>query len=506
MDSFKLSVTWFAFGAVIGVALMMQPVIAPILPKDPGDRLVYVFKRSLAFAGGSASTIELSETRDGLVIENLSFAKDLDGREIGFSVDRIQLENVDTERVVDLYLGRTRETEMGYTDTGVFADALSLEGIDLRTGQDFVNIKSVSLTEVGTDNYRSWLDPDTFGDGGYASVLAFLVLTGTAQSVKANDVFFRNESTVPISATIDAVDAEAVSAGQVNRMTVQNVVAQWRVGNGVTIESATIKTFNAREIVSAAAGQDNDVDAPEALIFDIAEFKEFSIHTPDIEIMRIPSGTVATYTQLGQIPVSARLELQDLSLDVDAIESEDARAYLRDAGIGEILVDASLAYIFDRNSGLLTIKDGTITARDLAKIDIDAEFSGIRPSWDAISDFISGFQQSELVGAQARFEDRSIVAKFSEKWARDTNRQPQEIIQLFTTSRSDAGDAGRVENAASVLNDFLSTEEALTITIAPKQPVPVDFLLSRTSPQNFLETLAVDLAIEATASGQILPD
>ncbi len=506
MNSFKLAVTWFAFGAVIGVALMMQPIIAPILPKDPGDRLVYVFKRSLAFAGGSASAIELSETRDGLVIENLSFAKDLDGREIGFSVDRIHLEKVDTERVVDLYLGRTPETEVDYTDTGVFADVLSLEGIDLRTGQDFVNIKSVRLTEVGTDNYRSWLDPETFGDGGYASVLAFLVLTGTAQSVTADEVFFRNESTVPISATIDVLDAKDVSAGQVGRMTVENVVAQWRIGNGVTMESATIKTFNAREIVSAAAGQDNDLDAPEALIFDIAEFSEFSVHTPDIEIVRIPSGTVATYTQLGQIPVSARLELQDLSLDVDAIESESARAYLRDAGIGEISVDASLAYIFDRNSGLLTIKDGAITAPDLARVDIDAEFSGIRPSWDAISDFISGLQQSQIVGAQARFEDRSIVARFSEKWARDTNKQPEDFIHLFTTPENDGVKAGRVEAAASVLKDFLSTEEALTINVAPDEPVPVEFLLSRTSPQVFLETLAVDLAIEVTASGQILPD
>ena len=506
MNSFKLAVTWFAFGAVIGVALMMQPVLAPILPKDQGDRLVYVFKRSIAFAGGSASAINLSETRDGLVIENLSFAKDFDGREIGFSVDRLRLEKVDTERVVDLYLGRTQETEVGYTDTGVFAEVLSLEGIDLRTGQDFVNIKSVLLTDVGTDNYRSWLDPDTFGEGGYASVLAFLVLTGTAQSVKADEIFFRNESTVPISATIDVLDAEGVSAGQVNRMTVENVVAQWRIGNGVAMESATIETFNAREIVSAAAGQDNDVEAPEALIFDIAEFREFSIHTPDIEIVRIPSGTVATYTQLGQIPVSARLELQDLSLDVDAIESQNARAYLRDAGIGEISVDASLAYIFDRNSGLLTIKDGAITAPGLAKVDIDAEFSGIRPSWDAISDFISGFQQSQIVGAQARFEDRSIVGRFSEKWARDTNRQPQEFIQLFTTSGKGGNEAGRVKEAAAVLEDFLNTEEALTISLAPDQPVPVEFLLSRTSPQMFLETLAVDLAIEATASGQILPD
>ena len=507
MNSLKIAVTWFGFGAVIGVALMMQPVIAPILPKDPGDRLVYVFKRSLAFAGGSASSIELVETRDGLVIDNLSFAKDLDGREIGFSVDRIRLEKVHTERVVDLYLGRTQEPEAGFSDTGVFAETLAMEGIDLRTGQDFVNVKTATLHQVGTDNYRSWFDPETFGEGGYASILAFLVLTGTAESVIADEIFFRNESTVPVSGTVDRLDANNVSAGQVERLALENTVAQWRIGNGITMRSVAIQTFNAREIVSAAAGQDNDVEAPEALIFDLAEFQDFSLHTPDIEIARIPAGTVATYTQLGRIPVSARLELDGAALEIDALESETLRDFLNDVGIGEISFDASLAYIFDRDSGLLTIKDGAISAPELAKVDINAEFSGIRPSWDAISDFISGLQQSELVAAQARFEDRSIVTRLSEKWARDTNRTPQEIIQSFTLSGgTSAAEADRVSQVASVLSEFLSTEEALTINVAPDQPVPLEVFLNRTSPQAFLETLAVDLAIEATGSGQILPD
>lgn len=507
MDSLKIAVTWFGFGAVIGIALMLQPVIAPILPKDPGDRLVYVFNRGLMFAGGEAAAVELADSRNGLIVENLSFSKDLDGREIGFSVDRLALQNVMTERLVDLYLGREEETENDIVTPQLFAGGMLLEGLELRTGQDILYIKSMTLRNVGTDNYRHWFDPETFRSGSYASVLAFLVLTGTAEAATAEEVFFRNGGTVPISASIDAVEASNVTAGQVGYMKFKNAVAQWRVGNGVTMQTVTLRTVNAREIVSAAAGHDNDIDAPEALIFDLAEFEKFSLHTPDIEILRIPKGKVGTYTQLGRIPVSARLELSQMSLEVDALESRPVREYLRDIGVGAIAADASFAYIFDRTSGLLTIKDGAIRAQDLATIDLSAELSGIMPSWDAIADFVDGLQQSQIVGAQARIEDHSIVERLSAKWVRDTSRPPQEIIASFTMSGGgDAAAASKVGQAASALRDFIGAPDTLTISVSPEAPVPVATLFTWTSPESFFETLAIDIAIESPASGQILPN
>ncbi len=507
MDSLRVSVTWFAFGAVIGIAMLLQPVIAPVLPKDPGDRLVYVFKRGLTHAGGTASAVELTEGRDGLVVENLSIAKDMDGRQIGFSVDRMALSDVHTDRFVDLYLGRSSEEIIQSPAPKHFAASLLLEGLQLRTGQDVLSVKTIGLKNVGADDYHQWFDPDTFRNGSYASVLAFLVLAGTADSASAQEVFFRNQSTVPISASIDEIEAVDVAAGQVANVKVRNAVAQWRVGNGITVQSVSIQTLNAREVVSAAAGYDNDVAAPEALIFDLVEFADFSLHTPDIEILRIPDGKVATYTQLGRIPVSARLELLDLSLEVDALESDTVREYLRDSGIGAIAADVSLAYIFDRNSGLLTIKDGAIKAPDLATLDLNAELSGINPSWDAIADFVSGLQHSQVVGAQARFEDHSIVSKLSEKWVRDTQRRPQDLVTwMISVDTDQAAASSKVTMAAEALRDFVGSPEALTINVAPETPVSLNTLFGGVSPEEVFEKMAVDVVLEATSTGQFVPD
>ncbi len=507
MDGLKIAVTWFAFGAVIGIAMLLQPIVAPILPKDPGDRLVYVFQRGLAYAGGQAAKVELTDAGNGLVVEKMSISRELDGREIGFFIDRLTLDDVATERLVNLYLGRNRAADGPRGADNAFAGRLHIDGLELRTGQDYLHVETAVFRNVGAEDYRQWFDPEAVRDGSYGTVLSFLVLAGTADQATAENIFFRNESTIPISASIEEIRASELAAGQVGQAEIDNAVAQWRVGNGVTVQSVSIRTFNAREIVSAVVGHDNDLAAPEALIIDLAEFQEFSLHTPDIEILRIPSGTVATYTQLGRIPVSARIALQETSLEVDALSSKLVRDYLRDVGIGAISADVSLAYIFDRQSGLLTIKDGAITAPDIATVDLNAELSGINPSWDAIADFVAGLQQSQIVAASAQYEDHSLVARLSEKWAKDTSRRPEDFISSLTTSTAAAGAvAPKVSEAASALERFLGDPSRLTIAIAPETPVPLVEMLNWSSPERYLENLAIDISVEQAADGQILPN
>lgn len=507
MDSLKIAVTWFAFGAVIGIAMLLQPIVAPILPKDPGDKLVYVFKRGIAFVGGQAGDVTLADDENGLVVEKLSFSKDFDGREIGFSVDRIVMRNVVLDSIVDLYLGQVPEEPAEKSVRNQVAGSLLIEGLELRTGQDFLHINKIELTNVGADDYHQWIERETLRNGSYASVLAFMVLAGSAETAAADKVFFRNEGKVPVSATVDEIVASELAAGQAGRIEFRNAVAQWKIGNGVAVKSVAVRTFNAREIFSAAAGQDNDLSAPEALIFDLAEFHEFSLHTPDIEILSIPTGKVGSYTQLGRIPVSARLELQKMSVEVDALESSFVREYLSDIGIGALSADVSLAYIFDKNSGLLTIKDGVLSAPDIATVDISAEFSGIKPSWDAIGGFVSGLQESHIVGAKARFEDHSIVKRLGEKWARDTNQRLQDLFAVMTGSTGGAAQGSTKANDAIVaLSKFVSAPDALTITMHPAEPVPIEYISDWRSTEAFFETFAIDVVLEQSDDRQKMPN
>jgi hypothetical protein len=201
---------------------------------------------------------------------------------------------------------------------------------------------------------------------------------------------------------------------------------------------------------------------------------------------------------VGFVPTGMDLNLSDFAIQVDQIEDETMAAIFEDLGYEEILIDLGIDWTWREVDQSLTLHNLSLGIDDVGSVAAELELRGLtREMIENLSE--EAFFALEFVSARLTVQDDSITGRAINMQAQRLGITPEQFrgqirqaIPFFLMVLQDAAFQGQI---APTLQAFIDNPGSVTMTLRPKQPLPLMELLAAASeaPQRLPSLLTVEV-------------
>jgi hypothetical protein len=158
-----------------------------------------------------------------------------------------------------------------------------------------------------------------------------------------------------------------------------------------------------------------------------------------------------------------------------------------DFGYDKIGAEAELTYSYDEKTGEFSVHIYA-AATDAGTVTYDVKLGGIDPDTIAMAQTAvdnnpmagMAMMQATLISASLQYEDQSLAARVIKAEAKRRSISEDEVraeaLKSLAASGEGLGDGGAKQANDAVIN-FVNKPRSITISLSPKQPVPLMVLL-----------------------------
>ncbi len=205
---------------------------------------------------------------------------------------------------------------------------------------------------------------------------------------------------------------------------------------------------------------------------------------------------------VGFVPTALDAELNDITIQVAALEDEEARAIFERLGYETITIDGALAFTWRDVDQTLTLRNFRIGIDDVGSVAAEFELRGLtREAITSLSEetLEETLASLEFVSARLILDDDSITSRAIAMQAEAAGITPDQLrtqlksaVPFFLMMMQDAAFQGQI---APTLQAFIDNPGSLTMTLRPKRPLPLFELIeaASNSPQRLPSLLDVEI-------------
>jgi hypothetical protein len=195
-----------------------------------------------------------------------------------------------------------------------------------------------------------------------------------------------------------------------------------------------------------------------------------------------------------EVPHYASGTVRGLALTA-AESAPEGRALLADLGYDRVALDIAFAYRYDPDKSLFTLDNLRIEGPRVGRLELTAEIANVAtlaPETPLAT--LALMLRAALGKATLRYHDDGLAARLKAREARRAGLAPADyqarVAQGFDEAIAKAADDGPRE-AMAKLKNFVEQPETVTVTAAPREPVPIFRLATARNPAVALRLLGV---------------
>lgn len=257
------------------------------------------------------------------------------------------------------------------------------------------------------------------------------------------------------------------------------------VGEGFGMESDDVKIKADRLVLTKYKGQ-----APAKIVpgkvdgerVEKAEVTGVTITTEEGKVVPIASVSFSTDDYVGDTPRKASFDLKGLVVPLDPADPDLAQA--RALGYEKVSIDASFSGTWDDKTGRLDVPSFSIGAADMGTLKLVVALGGLTPAVIEEMKKAEGDQAKQMELLQQltveklslRWEDASLATRVMGMQAKeqgvDTKTYAKQLKLMLPALLSMVGNKDFEKKVASAAGSFLEAPKSLTVSVAPKQPLP----------------------------------
>jgi hypothetical protein len=449
MDTFKISIVWFVFGAVIGGALLMQPIVAPYVPKTEHEQSRYVLKAAMKAIGVKYRSLVYDEDSDAFVIEgaNLKTYKGNSANKASAAVVRI--ENLNAAPLWRAVFGGG-------------------DGI----GDAFLAIGRIDVSGFEFD-----------GDAGAMSFDSAAFLNVRSKRSDRRDSQAPKDELITLAQVIDGFRSDVA--------TIENLFVKTGEGQKIAASMSMVELRGAAWLYDSDGHLGTEIERVDVLapVLRIANFT--ALESDQL--------TLEQYQQSGFSPRAFDFAMTNGRFATNQVEQDNARRYLEFLGEDEFQMEARGSYRFDQLSEIAALESVQLNFDQVADVLFSITLGGLSadPAFDEA--FLRRLAESKLVYSQLKVTDHSLVDRYMKHEAGRTGADIAAVrrrtLKDLEASQDLYAKAPIAVEALTALIDFVKVPSALTITVSPDVPMPLEFLAltAMVSPDELAQSLGVDL-------------
>ena len=490
---------------------------------DPEHLFTSIAKAYTAFstvrlASARIERIDLDQTVDG-VTQQVSYGSMWlsgfrNGRLDAISMNEVAGTTKDDGATMQFRIGAT---EIAGVDFAAFARFLDpdayKDGVGDETWRQAMKIVSYGDISIGTDTSKTTIDRLVMRD--------FRVRQPRKSFAPYFDELFANPDMDE-----DAVGDLMAEHGLdfFSGLSIGEVAVTGIDGAGEKNQKVTLKEFAIRDISLASIGEIGfrgaDIATEESGKIRVDAFKLGNIVMPSVEVIRaaiaaekagetpdpmtlIPQlgfldllgvaalppeqtleGTLkrlridlANY--ISGVPMSGAADVNALELPVAVLPDDDTRTMLEALGYTTLGIDFGYRFDWKEDGGIFTVRDLRLGLRDIGEASMDLTLGGLTPEMIADRENVEALALLTFEDARITVTDRSITDKLLAFYAAKKSAKPEDFRKALADGLPlillalNSGDSDLAARAAKAASTFISNPGTLTVTIKPKQPIPM---------------------------------
>jgi len=390
-------------------------------------------------------------------------------------------------------------------------------GVTLTEGGQSITVESISMRDVSFEGGGGQGNGNGSEGAQAVARLALLLNTGEVRVTG-----FSSPPEGPTGMTLGTLTIENMRGGSVDNVTAENV-SLWdngqmgTVGDTVRLDAGqvTVAGLDAHvPLERMAAGESVRFNRQSNVpIYDRFEIGDLTVHQENGQPLTIGSFSMANGSYEGPMPTQTSVEVGALRLPLNGefVASEDS-AGLRELGYDTLVFNMAYSSSYDFSAREFSLSNMSIGIEDMGELRIDMRVIDIPFTEDMIDQsaealLADGFVASLLESAALQSGTLSyvddglfgrVIASNAEKAGQTPDEYLQSTIDELQGERQEVASSELAVQTIDALIAFFQDPGALTVTLAPETPVPVQQMAVavQINPLILVELLNLQVAAE----------
>jgi len=265
---------------------------------------------------------------------------------------------------------------------------------------------------------------------------------------------------------------DGMDRGVVKGLTAEGLSAKMGSQGGMSVERISYGGYDLRKaLTKVLAAQTLTPDMLDGIKVGKIEYTGMAIQTPTSTTpIQLASFSISDIAFSGPVPVSAGFSLQGLKISKEQMPDPQSKMGFEQLGLDTMTISMGAAYEWDLAKKSIKVHDVVLKVEELGAVTLGADVVEITPD-------LAGAMGAQLVHAQLRYADASLVDRAFKAAAKMQGQDPAQFRQQMTgmvqVMSAQFANSPPLAAAAKAVMDFLNAPKSLTIELSPPKPLPI---------------------------------
>jgi hypothetical protein len=209
--------------------------------------------------------------------------------------------------------------------------------------------------------------------------------------------------------------------------------------------------------------------------------------------IKVSSIVVQGFDFKNKVPSFLHIKLNGIRPDWQKQKDAEYQKVIKELGYDDLKEDFEIDYRYNPVSKEFIFSRLSMNIDKAGRYELGFRLKNVDVDFNAPEKALMSFTAIEIVRAELRYEDDSLVPKLLKYFAQKENRSVDDFVkeksEMFDQMISAQGGDKFSKEAAAAVKKFLKNPKKISISISPEKPVAVSQLMGTKDPQEAMKLL-----------------